>query len=72
MLDAKLGLLKKDIVLDIEDTKAQFFVARGYAKIYQAKVVDDQPIVVDEPQIANEQVTQPEKKRTRKTKVVNE
>lgn len=72
MLDAKLGLLKKDTVLDIEDTKAQFYVVRGYAKVYMAKVVDDQPIVVDEPKVANEQVTQPERKRTKKTKVVHE
>ena len=62
MFDDKIGLIKKDTVIDIDDAKAQFYVVRGYAKIYLAKVVEELPAVE----------VQPEKKRIKKTKVIED
>lgn len=65
MFDDKIGLIKKDTVVDIDEAKAQFYVVRGYAKIYVAKVVDEQPSVEQTIEV------QP-KKRTKKTKVIED
>ena len=61
MLDAQLGRLNKDQVIDMPENKANFYVLRGYAKLYVAKVIDEQPVVEVTP-----------KKRTKKTKVIEQ
>lgn len=62
MFDDRMGRLNKDQIVEMNDEKAEFYVARGYANVYVAKVVDEQPAVE----------VQAEKKRPRKTKVVED
>lgn len=62
MFDDALGLLKKDTAIEIDDTKAEFYVSRGYAKVCETKIVED--VIKTE--------VQPEKKILKKTKVVED
>ena len=62
MYDDKLGLLKKGTTVDVVDHKAEFYIRRGVAN---ATVITEEQ--------SNEQTdVQPVKKRTKKTKVIED
>lgn len=69
MYDDKLGLLKKGTTVEVVDHKAEFYIRRGVANA--TVIVADVTVIVEEQ--SNEQIdVQPVKKRTKKTKVIED